>query len=255
MSSVVDWRHVSLKTWVEDFVDEDTGEVVSIERNEVVVDRETIIAKEHIDEIVDSGTKTILLHKEDVSSADYAIIYNTLQKDPTNSEKEAVIHIYRQLRNAEPPDEETARGIIDKLFFSEQRYSLGEVGRFRINKKLKLNVDSDIQILTKQDIISIIKNLIELANSKTNVDDIDHLSNRRVRTVGEQLSNQFGVGLSRMARTIRERMNVRDNEVFTPTDLINAKTLSSVINSFFGTNQLSQFHGSNKSISRGNTQT
>tara|TARA_Y100001954_G_scaffold69075_1_gene75655 strand:- start:11683 stop:15498 length:3816 start_codon:yes stop_codon:yes gene_type:complete len=230
-----------LKTWVEDFVDEDTGEVVSIERNEVVVDRETIIAKEHIDEIVDSGTKTILLHKEDISSADYAIIYNTLQKDPTNSEKEAVIHIYRQLRNAEPPDEETARGIIDKLFFSEQRYSLGEVGRFRINKKLKLDVDSDIQILTKQDIISIIKNLIELANSKTNVDDIDHLSNRRVRTVGEQLSNQFGVGLSRMARTIRERMNVRDNEVFTPTDLINAKTLSSVINSFFGTNQLSQF--------------
>ena len=230
-----------LKTWVEDFVDEDTGEVVSIERNEVVVDRETIIEKEHIDEIIDSGTKTILLHKEDISSADYAIIYNTLQKDPTNSEKEAVIHIYRQLRNAEPPDEETARGIIDKLFFSEQRYSLGEVGRFRINKKLKLNVDSDIQILTKQDIISIIKNLIELANSKTNVDDIDHLSNRRVRTVGEQLSNQFGVGLSRMARTIRERMNVRDNEVFTPTDLINAKTLSSVINSFFGTNQLSQF--------------
>ena len=230
-----------LKTWIEDFVDEDTGEVVSIERNEVVVDREIIIEKEHINEIVEAGTKTILLHKEDVSSADYAIIYNTLQKDPTNSEKEAVIHIYRQLRNAEPPDEETARGIIDKLFFSEQRYSLGQVGRFRINKKLKLDVDSDIQILTKQDIISIIKNLIELANSKTNVDDIDHLSNRRVRTVGEQLSNQFGVGLSRMARTIRERMNVRDNEVFTPTDLINAKTLSSVINTFFGTNQLSQF--------------
>ena len=230
-----------LKTWIEDFVDEDTGEVVSIERNEVVVDRETIIDAEHIEDIVSSGTKTILLHKEDVSSSDYAIIYNTLQKDPTNSEKEAVIHIYRQLRNAEPPDEETARGIIDKLFFSEQRYSLGEVGRFRINKKLKLDVDPDIQILTKQDIISIIKNLIELANSKTNVDDIDHLSNRRVRTVGEQLSNQFGIGLSRMARTIRERMNVRDNEVFTPTDLINAKTLSSVINSFFGTNQLSQF--------------
>ena len=230
-----------LKTWIEDFVDEDTGEVVSIERNEVVVDRETIIDVEHIEDIVSSGTKTILLHKEDVSSSDYAIIYNTLQKDPTNSEKEAVIHIYRQLRNAEPPDEETARGIIDKLFFSEQRYSLGEVGRFRINKKLKLDVDPDIQILTKQDIISIIKILIELANSKTNVDDIDHLSNRRVRTVGEQLSNQFGIGLSRMARTIRERMNVRDNEVFTPTDLINAKTLSSVINSFFGTNQLSQF--------------
>ena len=230
-----------LKTWIEDFVDEDTGEVVSIERNEVVIDRETIIEKEHISEIIESESKTILIHKEDVSSADYAIIYNTLQKDPTNSEKEAVIHIYRQLRNAEPPDEETARGIIDKLFFSEQRYSLGEVGRFRINKKLALNVSPDIQILTNEDIISIIKNLIELANSKTNVDDIDHLSNRRVRTVGEQLSNQFGIGLSRMARTIRERMNVRDNEVFTPTDLINAKTLSSVINTFFGTNQLSQF--------------
>ncbi|MGC6470442.1 MAG: DNA-directed RNA polymerase subunit beta [Flavobacteriales bacterium] len=230
-----------LKTWVEDFVDEDTGEVVSIERNEVIVDRETIIEKEHIEDIIDSGSKTVLLHKEDVSTSEYAIIYNTLQKDPTNSEKEAVIYIYRQLRNAEPPDEETARGIIDKLFFSDQRYSLGEVGRFRINKKLGLDVDSDIQILTKEDIISIIKNLVELANSKTNVDDIDHLSNRRVRTVGEQLSNQFSLGLSRMARTIRERMNVRDNEVFTPVDLINAKTLSSVINSFFGTNQLSQF--------------
>jgi DNA-directed RNA polymerase subunit beta len=230
-----------LKTWIEDFVDEDTGEVVSIERNEVIIDRETIIEKEHIDEIIESGSKTVLLHKEDVSTSEYAIIYNTLQKDPTNSEKEAVIYIYRQLRNAEPPDEETARGIIDKLFFSDQRYSLGEVGRFRINKKLGLNVDSEIQILTKEDIISIIKNLIELANSKTNVDDIDHLSNRRVRTVGEQLSNQFSLGLSRMARTIRERMNVRDNEVFTPVDLINAKTLSSVINSFFGTNQLSQF--------------
>jgi len=230
-----------LKTWIEDFVDEDTGEVVSIERNEVIVDRETIIEKEHIDDIIDSGSKTVLLHKEDISTSEYAIIYNTLQKDPTNSEKEAVIYIYRQLRNAEPPDEETARGIIDKLFFSDQRYSLGEVGRFRINKKLGLNVDSDIQILTKEDIISIIKNLVELANSKTNVDDIDHLSNRRVRTVGEQLSNQFSLGLSRMARTIRERMNVRDNEVFTPVDLINAKTLSSVINSFFGTNQLSQF--------------
>jgi len=230
-----------LKTWVEDFVDEDTGEVVSIERNEVIIDRETVIEKEHIDDIIDSGSKTVLLHKEDVSTSEYAIIYNTLQKDPTNSEKEAVIYIYRQLRNAEPPDEETARGIIDKLFFSEQRYSLGEVGRFRINKKLGLDVDSNIQILTKEDIISIIKNLVELANSKTNVDDIDHLSNRRVRTVGEQLSNQFSLGLSRMARTIRERMNVRDNEVFTPVDLINAKTLSSVINSFFGTNQLSQF--------------
>ena len=230
-----------LKTWIEDFVDEDTGEVVSIERNEVIIDRETIIEKEHIDDIIDSGSKTVLLHKEDVSTSEYAIIYNTLQKDPTNSEKEAVIYIYRQLRNAEPPDEETARGIIDKLFFSEQRYSLGEVGRFRINKKLGLDVDSNTQILTKEDIISIIKNLVELANSKTNVDDIDHLSNRRVRTVGEQLSNQFSLGLSRMARTIRERMNVRDNEVFTPVDLINAKTLSSVINSFFGTNQLSQF--------------
>ena len=230
-----------LKTWIEDFVDEDTGEVVSIERNEVIIDRETVIEKEHINDIIDSGSKTVLLHKEDVSTSEYAIIYNTLQKDPTNSEKEAVIYIYRQLRNAEPPDEETARGIIDKLFFSEQRYSLGEVGRFRINKKLDLNVESNIQILTKEDIISIIKNLVELANSKTNVDDIDHLSNRRVRTVGEQLSNQFSLGLSRMARTIRERMNVRDNEVFTPVDLINAKTLSSVINSFFGTNQLSQF--------------
>jgi DNA-directed RNA polymerase subunit beta len=230
-----------LKTWIEDFVDEDTGEVVSIERNEVIIDRETIIEKQHIEDIIESGSKTVLLHKEDVSSSEYAIIYNTLQKDPTNSEKEAVIYIYRQLRNAEPPDEETARGIIDKLFFSDQRYSLGEVGRFRINKKLGLEVDSQIQILTREDIISIIKNLIELANSKTNVDDIDHLSNRRVRTVGEQLSNQFSLGLSRMARTIRERMNVRDNEVFTPVDLINAKTLSSVINSFFGTNQLSQF--------------
>ncbi len=230
-----------LKTWIEDFVDEDTGEVVSIERNEVIIDRETVIEKEHIEDIIDSGSKTVLLHKEDVSTSEYAIIYNTLQKDPTNSEKEAVIYIYRQLRNAEPPDEETARGIIDKLFFSEQRYSLGEVGRFRINKKLGLDVDSNTQILTKEDIISIIKNLVELANSKTNVDDIDHLSNRRVRTVGEQLSNQFSLGLSRMARTIRERMNVRDNEVFTPVDLINAKTLSSVINSFFGTNQLSQF--------------
>ena len=230
-----------LKTWIEDFVDEDTGEVVSIERNEVIIDRETVIEKAHIEDIIDSGSKTVLLHKEDVSTSEYAIIYNTLQKDPTNSEKEAVIYIYRQLRNAEPPDEETARGIIDKLFFSEQRYSLGEVGRFRINKKLGLDVDSNTQILTKEDIISIIKNLVELANSKTNVDDIDHLSNRRVRTVGEQLSNQFSLGLSRMARTIRERMNVRDNEVFTPVDLINAKTLSSVINSFFGTNQLSQF--------------
>lgn len=230
-----------LKTWIEDFVDEDTGEVVSIERNEVIIDRETIIDKDHIDEIVDSGSKTIILHKEDVNSADFAIIYNTLQKDPSNSEKEAVEHIYRQLRNAEPPDVETARGVIDKLFFSETRYDLGEVGRFRINKKLGLNIDENVRTLSREDIISIIKYLIELINSKTIVDDIDHLSNRRVRTVGEQLHNQFGVGLSRMARTIRERMNVRDNEVFTPSDLINAKTLSSVINSFFGTNQLSQF--------------
>ena len=230
-----------LKTWVEDFVDEDTGEVVSIERNEVIIDRETILEKEHVDEIIESGSKTIILHKEDVNSADYAIIYNTLQKDPSNSEKEAVEHIYRQLRNAEPPDVETARGVIDKLFFSETRYDLGEVGRFRINKKLNIDTSDDQRTLTKEDIISIIKYLIELINSKTLVDDIDHLSNRRVRTVGEQLYNQFGVGLSRMARTIRERMNVRDNEVFTPSDLINAKTLSSVINSFFGTNQLSQF--------------
>ena len=230
-----------LKTWFEDFVDEDTGEVVSIERNEIVFDRDTILEKEHIDEIIESGSKTILLHKEDNQMADYAIIHNTLQKDPTNSEKEAVEHIYRQLRNAEPPDYETAKGIIDKLFFSEQRYNLGEVGRFRMNKKLELNVDMDIKVLTKEDIITIIKNLIDLVNSKAEVDDIDHLSNRRVRTVGEQLASQFGVGLSRMARTIRERMNVRDNEVFTPIDLINAKTLSSVINSFFGTNQLSQF--------------
>ena len=230
-----------LKTWIEDFVDEDTGEVVSIERNEVIFDRETVLDKEHIDEIIDADVKTILLHKEDIKSSDYAIIHNTLQKDPTNSEKEAVEHIYRQLRNAEPPDEETARGIIDKLFFSESRYNLGEVGRYRLNKKLNLDIASDVQVLTKDDIILIIKYLIELVNSKADVDDIDHLSNRRVRTVGEQLANQFSVGLARMARTIRERMNVRDNEVFTPIDLINAKTLSSVINSFFGTNQLSQF--------------
>ncbi|MDD7913224.1 DNA-directed RNA polymerase subunit beta [Polaribacter ponticola] len=230
-----------LKTWHEDFVDEDTGEVVSIERNEIIFDRDTILDKEHIDEIIEAGAKTVLLHKEDNDMADYAIIHNTLQKDPTNSEKEAVEHIYRQLRNAEPPDEETARGIIDKLFFSEQRYNLGEVGRFRMNTKLQLNEPIDQKVLTKLDIITIIKYLIELINSKAEVDDIDHLSNRRVRTVGEQLAGQFGVGLARMARTIRERMNVRDNEVFTPIDLINAKTLSSVINSFFGTNQLSQF--------------
>ncbi|MCF8390598.1 MAG: DNA-directed RNA polymerase subunit beta, partial [Bacteroidales bacterium] len=230
-----------LKTWIEDFVDEDTGEVVSIERNEVIIERETAIENEHIDQIVDSGTKTILLHKDAQSIIDFAIIYNTLQKDPCNSEKEAVLHIYRQLRNSEPPDEATARDVIDKLFFSDKRYDLGEVGRYRLNKKLGLNTDSDKKVLTKEDIIEIIKYLIQLINSKTDVDDIDHLSNRRVRTVGEQLMNQFSVGLARMARTIRERMNVRDNEVFTPIDLINSKTLSSVINSFFGTNQLSQF--------------
>ena len=230
-----------LNSWFEDFVDEDTGEVVSIERNEIILDRDVVIDKENILEILETNTKTILLHKVDGQFSDYAIIHNTLQKDPTNSEKEAVEHIYRQLRNAEPPDEETARGIIDKLFFSDQRYNLGEVGRYRMNKKLGLDIEMDKLVLTKQDIITIIKYLIELINSKAEIDDIDHLSNRRVRTVGEQLSSQFGVGLSRMARTIRERMNVRDNEVFTPIDLINAKTLSSVINSFFGTNQLSQF--------------
>jgi DNA-directed RNA polymerase subunit beta len=230
-----------LNTWHEDFVDEDTGEVVSIERNEIILDRDTILDKDNVEEILDADVKVILLHKEDNNQADYAIIHNTLQKDPTNSEKEAVEHIYRQLRNAEPPDEETARGIIDKLFFSDQRYNLGEVGRYRMNKKLGLDIPMEKQVLTKEDIITIVKYLIELINSKAEIDDIDHLSNRRVRTVGEQLSQQFGVGLARMARTIRERMNVRDNEVFTPIDLINAKTLSSVINSFFGTNQLSQF--------------
>ena len=230
-----------LNTWHEDFVDEDTGEVISIERNEIIIDRDTVIEKQHVEEILATSVKTVLLHKEDAHMSDYAIIHNTLQKDPTNSEKEAVEHIYRQLRNAEPPDEETARGIIDKLFFSDQRYNLGEVGRYRMNKKLDNDEAMDKLVLTKQDIITIIKYLIELINSKAEIDDIDHLSNRRVRTVGEQLSSQFGVGLSRMARTIRERMNVRDNEVFTPIDLINAKTLSSVINTFFGTNQLSQF--------------
>ncbi|MGL5014546.1 MAG: DNA-directed RNA polymerase subunit beta, partial [Bacteroidales bacterium] len=230
-----------LKTWIEDFVDEDTGEVVSIERNEIVVDRETVLEEEHIDAILSSGATSILLHKDDVSLSDYAIIYNTLQKDPSNSEKEAVIYIYRQLRSAEPADDASAREVIQSLFFSEKRYDLGEVGRFRINKKLLLDTAPDVKVLTKEDIIAIIKYLIELINSKAIVDDIDHLSNRRVRTVGEQLYNQFGVGLARMARTIRDRMNVRDNEVFTPIDLINAKTISSVINSFFGTNALSQF--------------
>ena len=230
-----------LKSWIEDFVDEDTGEVVSIERNEVLLDRETILEESHIDLIVDAGVKTVILHKEDVNSADFTLIYNTLQKDTSNSQKEAVEHIYRQLRNAEPPDYETAKNVFEKLFFSDTRYDLGEVGRFRLNKKLGIDNDETSRVLTQNDIILIIKYLIELVNSKADVDDIDHLSNRRVRTVGEQLYSQFGVGLARMARTIRERMNVRDNEVFTPIDLINAKTLSSVINSFFGTNQLSQF--------------
>jgi len=230
-----------LKTWVEDFVDEDTGEVVTIERNEVIIDRETILENSHIDEIIEAGTPTILLHRADANQNDYAIIYNTLQKDPSNSEKEAVLYIYRQLRNAVPADDSTAREVINNLFFSEKRYDLGDVGRFRINRKLNLTTSMDTKVLTKEDIIEIIKYLIELINSKADVDDIDHLSNRRVRTVGEQLYNQFGVGLSRMARTIRERMNVRDNEVFTPIDLINAKSISSVINSFFGTNALSQF--------------
>ena len=230
-----------LKSWVDDFVDEDTGELVPIERNEVILERDVILSKEHIKDIVDSGVETILLHKEDGIASDHALIYNTLQKDPTNSEVEAIRHIYRQLRTAEAPDDDTARGMIDKLFFSDQRYSLGHVGRFRINARLKLDIAEDKMVLTKQDIVSIITNLISLVNSKVDVDDIDHLSNRRIRTVGEQLSNQFNIGLSRMARTIRERMNVRDNEVFTPIDLINAKTLSAVINSFFGTSQLSQF--------------
>ena len=230
-----------LKSWIEDFVDEDTGEVVSVERNEIVLDRNTILEEDHIDLIIDSGAATILLHKEEAHVGDYAIIHNTLQKDPCNSAKEAVIYIYRQLRNSEPPDEATANDVIDKLFFSSKRYDLGEVGRYRLNRKLGLTTSADTRVLTKEDIIAIISHLVQLINSKAIVDDIDHLSNRRIRTVGEQLANQFSVGLSRMARTIRERMNVRDNEVFTPVDLINAKTLSSVINSFFGTSQLSQF--------------
>ena len=230
-----------LKTWVEDFADEDTGEVVSIERHEVVVDRETILESEHIERILETNTPTILLHREDANMSDYSIIYNTLQKDTCNSEKEAIYYIYRQLRNAEPSDDANAREVINSLFFSEKRYDLGDVGRYRINRKLSLDISPDIKVLTREDIIEIIKYLIELINSKADVDDIDHLSNRRVRTVGEQLYGQFGVGLARMARTIRERMNVRDNEVFTPIDLINAKTISSVINSFFGTNALSQF--------------
>ena len=231
-----------VRSWVEDFVDEDTGEVVSIERTEMLIDRETELEESHIDLIVDAGIKSILVHRDDAdNNLDYSIIFNTLQKDAANNAKEAVEFIYRQLRNAEPPDEETARGIIEKLFFSDKRYDLGEVGRYRINRKLDLNIPLETHVLTKEDIICIIKHLIKLINSHAEVDDIDHLSNRRIRTVGEQLYAQFGVGLNRMARTIRERMNVRDNEEFTPADLINAKTLSSVINSFFGTNQLSQF--------------
>jgi len=233
-------------SYLEDFVNEDTGELVSIERNEIILERDTVLEDEHIQRIVDSGVKTVLLHPEETRDendrvSDYSVIFKTLEKDTCNSEKEAVEYIYRQLRNAEPPDEETARGIIDKLFFSDKRYDLGLVGRYRINRKLGLTIPADVKVLTKEDIIAIIKYLVELLSSKAEIDDIDHLSNRRIRTVGEQLAAQFGVGLARMSRTIRERMNVRDNEVFTPIDLINAKTLSSVINSFFGTNQLSQF--------------
>lgn len=230
-----------LKSWNEDFVDQDTGEVVYLERYEVVVDRETILDEQNIETILDTGVSTILVHKEDADLSDFAIIFNTLQKDTCNSEKEAVFYTYRQLRNSEPPDEATARDVIDKLFFSDKRYDLGDVGRYRLNHKLNLTTPADVRVLTKQDIIEIIKYLIQLINSKASIDDIDHLSNRRIRTVGEQLANQFSVGLTRMARTIREKMNVRDNEVFTPTELISAKTLASVINSFFGTSQLSQF--------------
>src|SRR6186997_1771651 len=229
-----------LRSWVEDFVDEDTGEVVSIERNEIVLERDSILDEEAINMITEMDVKSVFIQKEDVGG-DFAIIYNTLNKDTSNSELEAVQHIYRQLRGTDAPDNETARGIIDKLFFSDKRYDLGEVGRYKINRKLNLNYPLDHKVLTKEDIISIIKYLVLLTNGKSEIDDIDHLSNRRVRTVGEQLYAQFGVGLARMARTIRERMNVRDNEVFTPVDLINARTLSSVINSFFGTSQLSQF--------------
>src|SRR6187549_2161780 len=229
-----------LRTWVEDFVDEDTGEVVSIERNEIVLERDTVLDESNIAMIAEMDVKSVFVQKEEVSG-DYAIIYNTLNKDTSNSELEAVQHIYRQLRGADAPDNETARGIIDKLFFSDKRYDLGEVGRYKINRRLGLNFPIEKKVLTKDDIIAIIKTLVQLTNGKSEVDDIDHLSNRRVRTVGEQLYAQFGVGLARMARTIRERMNVRDNEVFTPVDLINARTLSSVINSFFGTSQLSQF--------------
>ena len=230
-----------LKSWNEDFVDEDTGEVVSIERNEVIMERETELTEENVEEILESGASTVLLHKDEEAANKFTIIFNTLAKDPSNSEKEAVNYIYRQLRNADPADDASAREVFQNLFFSDKRYDLGEVGRYRINKKLGLDTDMDVRVLTKDDIIEIIKYLIQLINSSATVDDIDHLSNRRVRTVGEQLANQFSIGLARMSRTIRERMNVRDNEVFTPTDLINAKTISSVINSFFGTNPLSQF--------------
>ena len=229
-----------LRSWMEDFVDEDTGEVVSIERNEIILERDTFLDEENVKLILENEIKTILLQKDDLDE-DYAIIYNTLQKDSSNSEMEALQHIYRQLRGSDPPDEETARGIIDKLFFSDKRYDLGEVGRYKINKKLGIDAPIDAKVLSREDIVSIVSYLISLVNQKAEIDDIDHLSNRRVRTVGEQLYAQFGVGLARMARTIRERMNVRDNEVFTPIDLINARTLSSVINSFFGTSQLSQF--------------
>ena len=230
-----------LKTWVEDFEDEDTGEVIPIERTNPIVERGEVLDDDSIAAILDTDTKSILLQKDEASTAEYSIIFNSLQKDPTNTELEAVSYIYKQLRNSEPPDENTARDVIDKLFFSEKRYDLGDVGRYRINKKLGLDIDPNTRVLTNTDIIEIIKYLIQLINGKASVDDIDHLSNRRVRTVGEQLANQFSVGLSRMARTIRERMNVRDSEQFKPIDLINSKTLSSVINSFFGTSQLSQF--------------
>ena len=230
-----------VKTWNEDFVDEETGEVVTIPRTEILIERESILEEKHINLIVNNGIKTIFIHKTEEDSSDYSVIFNTLQKDPANSEKQAIEYIYFQLRNTAPPDEETARSVFERLFFSEKRYDLGEMGRFRINKKLELNIPTDVRILTKEDIIAIVKYLIELINSKAEVDDIDHLSNRRVRTVGEQLTSLFSIGMSRMARTIRDRMNVRNNELFTPADLINAKTLSSVINSFFGTNALSQF--------------
>ena len=230
-----------LRTWTEDFVDEDTGEVVTAERNEMVLERETEITEDNFDTIIDSGVSTVLVHKDNDAASKYDIIFKTLEKDQSNSEIEAVRYIYKQLRNAEPADDASAREVFQNLFFSDKRYDLGDVGRYRINKKLNLDIEPDVRVLTKEDIIEIIKYLIKLVNSNATVDDIDHLSNRRVRTVGEQLANQFSIGLARMSRTIRERMNVRDNEVFTPTDLINAKTISSVINSFFGTNPLSQF--------------